>query len=383
MKKFISVLCATVILISCFCVPSFALTATEGQAALDEAYNAMFATVAGDVNKDGVFSALDARETLLASAGLESDIDKDAADMDGDGIITAIDARALLRISAQIDSQSLLYSATDKLNLFNALANNVKASGQKFKYSSMLKNVDMTYDNQSLINKFNNQMNSIPGVEEKIDLGAELVKEKGNVSYKCNTGLRAATNLNYPVDEKDFVSMLTLNDIASVEYKTNQSYTYAPKRSYGDRVEEYDKVEMTGLDSITVYFSSESIKVLPDDTTTLRHGKAFDVPQKETLTSGYDQINNMFTGLEDLIGTMSASFTQLKYHDSYITLYFDHDTKKICVAEYNLYYDFTVKLDMDLYFFPFINIDDALNITDKEYSQFVYCFQENYNSLGR
>ena len=383
MKKFISVLCATVILISCFCVPSLALTASEGQAALDEAYNAMFATVAGDVNKDGTFSALDARATLLASAGLEDDINSDAADLDGDGMITAIDARALLRISAQIDSQNLLYSAANKLNLFNALANNVKASGEKFKYSSIIKNVDMAYDNQSLIDKFNKQMNNIPGVDEEIDLGAELVKEKGNISYKCNTGLRAATNLNYPVDEKDFVSILTLSDISSVEYKTNQSYTYAPKRSYGDRVEEYDKVEMTGLDSITVYLGTETVKVLPDDTTTLIHGKAFDIPQKDTLTSGYDQINNMFSGLEDIIGTMSASFKQINYHDSYITLYFDHDTKKICVAEYNLYYDFTVTLDMDLYFFPFINIDDSLNITDKEYTQFVYCFQENYNSLGR
>ncbi len=383
MKKIISGLCAAVIMISCFCIPSYALTLDEGQAALDEAYNAMFATVAGDLNKDGAFNAADARTALLASAGLTDDVDTEAGDIDGDGVVTAIDARTLLRISAQLDSHSLLYSAKDKLDLFNAFANNIKASGQKFKYTSTMRNVDMAYDNQKLIDKFNKQMNSIPGVEEKIDLGAELVKEKGNVTYKRNTGLRVATNLNYPVTEKDFVSMLTLNDISAVEYKTNQNYTYAPKRSIGDRVEEDAKFEMTGLDAITVYFAAETVKNIPNDTTTLRHGKAFDVPQKSTLTSGYDQINNMFTGLEDIIGTMSASFVNLKYHDSYITIYFDNASKKICAMEYNLYYDFTVKLDMDLYFFPFINIDDALNITDKEFSQFSYCFQENYNSLGR
>ena len=383
MKKFISVLLVTVLMLSCYCMPSYALTSTEGQAALDAAYDAMFATVAGDVNNDGTFTALDARSALLASAGLTDDIDADAGDIDGDGVITAIDARTLLRISAQLDSHSLLYSAKDKLDLFNAFANNIKASGEKFKYTSTMRNVDMAYDNQKLIDKFNSQMNSIPGVEDEIDLGAELVKEKGNVTYKRNTGLRTATNLNYPVTEKDFVSILTLNDITGVEYKADQTYTYAPKRSIGDRVEEDTVIEMTGLDSITVYFAEETVRTIPDDTTTLRHGKAFDVPQKSTLTSGYDQINNMFTGLEDLIGTMSASFVNLKYHDSSITIYFDNASKKICAMEYNLYYDFTVKLAMDLYFFPFINIDDSLNITDKEFSQFSYCFQENYNSLGR
>ena len=383
MKKIISVFCAAVIMLSCFCMPAYALTANEGQAALDSAFNAMFATVAGDVNKDGSFNAADARAALLASAGLVDDVDMDAGDIDGDTVVTAIDARMLLRISAQLESHDLLYSAKDKLDLFNAFANNIKASGQKFKYTSTLKNVDMTYDNQKVIDKFNKQMNSIPGVEEKIDLGAELVKEKGNVRYNRNTGLRVATNLNYPVSEKDFVSILTLNDISAVDYKTNQSYTYAPKRTIGDTVQEDAKYEMTGLDALTVYFASEALTNVPADTTVLRHGKAFDVPQKSTLTSGYDQINNMFAGLEDIIGTMSASFVNLKYHDSSITIYFDKATKKICAMEYNLYYDFTVKLDMDLYFFPFINIDDALNITDKEFSQFVYCFQENYNSLGR
>lgn len=380
MKKFISAFCAAVMLVSCFCMPASALTADEGQAALDTAFDAMFASVAGDVNGDGTFSALDAREALLASAGLGNAINEGVADIDGDGAVTAIDARMLLRISAQLDSESLLYSATTKLNLFNAFANNIKASGERFKFASTITNVDMSYDNQGLVDKFNKQMNSVPGVEEKIDLGEELLKEKGAVRYSSNTGLRQATNANYPVDEKDFVSMLSLSDISSIEYRTNQTYTYVAMRSTG---QERERHELTGLDSLTVYLNKEDVSVLPDDTTTLRHGRIFDIPQKNTLVSGYDQINNMFTGLEDLIGTMSASFVKIGYHDSSVTIYFDRETKKVCATEYNLYYDFTVKLAMDLYFFPLINIDDSMNITDKEYTKCAYFFQENYNSLDR
>ena len=103
---FISVFCAAVIILSCFCMPAYALTANEGQAALDSAFNAMFATVAGDVNKDGSFNAADARAALLASAGLVDDVDMDAGDIDGDTVVTAIDARMLLRISAQLEPEA-------------------------------------------------------------------------------------------------------------------------------------------------------------------------------------------------------------------------------------------------------------------------------------
>ncbi len=383
MKKIFCMLMAAILLVSSMSVSAFALTASESNAELNDAYNAMFASVAGDVNNDGKFDALDARAALLASVGNAEEISESAADMDGDGVITTIDVRALLRISAKIDSHDLLYSAADKFNLFNAFANNLKATNQRFQYTSMLKNIDMSNNNPSLVDKFNRQMNRVPGMEEEIDLGKELEKEKGKATYKCSTRAYAATDLNFPVKGKDFVSMLSLNDITSITYAPNQSYTFAPKRSSGDRVTELteNNLSMTDLDVITVTFASESMKTIPDDTTTLRHGKIFDVPQKESLTSGYEEINSMFEGLEDVFGKMSAAFRNLNFHDSSVSIYFDRETKKVCVVEYNLYYDFTVNLAMDLSFpLMFIDIEGNMDITDKEYSQYVYCFPENYTA---
>ncbi len=382
MKKIFCMLMATILLVSSMSVSAFALTAAESNAELNDAYNAMFASVAGDVNNDGKFDALDARAALIASVDDSAEINSNAADMDGDGIITTIDVRALLRISAKIDSHDLLYSAADKFNLFNAFANNIKATNQRYQYASMLKNIDMSNDNPNLVAKFNKQMNGIPGIDEKIDLGAELAKDKGKSTFKCSTRSYAATDLNFPVKEEAFVSSLTLGDISSITYAPNKSIAFTPKRTSGDRVQDYpeNNLTMTGLDVLTVTLASESMKTIPADTTTLKHGKIFDVPQRDTLTSGYEEINSMFTGLEDIIGTMNASFKNLTFHDSSVSIYFNRTTKKVCAVEYNLYYDFTVNLAMKLEFFPFINIDDNMNIIDKEYSQFIYCFPENYTA---
>lgn len=389
MKKIFCVLMATIILVSSISVSAFALSVNESNAQLNDAYNAMFETVAGDVNKDGKFDALDAREALLASVGKAGDINTSAADMDGDGVVTSVDARTLLRFSAKLDPLDLLYSAADKFNLFNAFANHIKATNQRFQYTSMLQNIDISNNNPNLIAKFNKQMNSIPGMkdEDKIDLGAELTKEKGKITYKCSTRSYAATDLNFPVKNKDFVSKLSLNDVTSITYGTNKTYNYAPKRTADGRVQEQPdyNLTMTGLDVLTVTFAPEVLKTIPSDTTTLRHGKIFDVPQKDTLTSGYDEINKMFTGdLEELIGTMKASFKNLNFHDSSVSIYFNRATKKVCAVEYNLYYDFTVNLAMDLNFklglISIINIKDNMDIVDKELSRFAYVFPENYKA---
>ncbi len=58
----------------------------------------------GDVNNDGVITAVDARLILRNSAMLETFDEKQlkAAEVDGDGTITAIDARITLRVSASL-----------------------------------------------------------------------------------------------------------------------------------------------------------------------------------------------------------------------------------------------------------------------------------------
>ena len=75
---------------------------------------------------------------------------------------------------------------------------------------------------------------------------------------------------------------------------------------------------------------------------------------------------------------MNASFKNLNYHDSSVSIYFNRATGKICVIEYDLYYDFTVNLAMDLSVpLFFINIEGNMDITDKENSKYVYCFPDN------
>ena len=155
MKKVFCMLMATILLISSMSVSAFALTSAESNNQLNEAFNAMFGTVAGDVNKDGNFDALDARSALIASVGVDEDINDAVADMDGDGVITSLDVRALLRISAKLDSYDVFYTTEEKFNLFNAFANNIKATNLKFQYTGMDKNVDISHNNKALVDEFN------------------------------------------------------------------------------------------------------------------------------------------------------------------------------------------------------------------------------------
>lgn len=387
MKKVFCMLMATILLISSMSVSAFALTSAESNNQLNEAFNAMFDSVAGDVNKDGKFDALDARSALLASVGVDEDINDDIADMDGDGVITSLDVRALLRISAKLDSYDVFYTTEEKFNLFNAFANNIKATNLKFQYTGMDKNVDISHNNPELVKEFNDEMNGIPGMkeEDKIDLNAELTKDKGKTTYKCSTRAYSATDLNFPVKEKDFVSKLTINDISSITYKPDQSYTFAPKRTSGNRVQELteNNISMTGLDVITVKFAKESMTKLPDDLTTLRHGRIFnELPTNADLVKNYEDMNKEFAGLADTIGTMNASLKNINYHDSSVSIYFNRATGKICVIEYDLYYDFTINLAMDLnvtLLVPpvFIDIEGNVDFTDKENSKYVYCFPDN------
>ncbi len=85
------------VMIACLCFP--AATSEECVSkpiAADEAF------VCGDVDGDGVLTAVDARLILRTASGLVhmSDIPWKAADYDGDNMITAVDARMVLRVSA-------------------------------------------------------------------------------------------------------------------------------------------------------------------------------------------------------------------------------------------------------------------------------------------
>ncbi|MCR5689733.1 MAG: hypothetical protein K6G71_05720 [Clostridiales bacterium] len=73
----------------------------------------------GDVDADGMITAVDARLALLAAAKL-TELDKShstLADMDRDGIISAIDARRILRLAAKLDSEA----GTTSFDLFDIM----------------------------------------------------------------------------------------------------------------------------------------------------------------------------------------------------------------------------------------------------------------------
>lgn len=402
MKKIISVLLSAILLISSLSLCAVAyVEEDESKQLLDAAWEKVFGSVAGDANGDGVFSASDARSTLLYSAGLLSEgFSIEKADMDGDGRITALDARALLRLSARLDPIDKLYTnSEDKLELFNAMANDVKYSSYKFRRAAVGTTVAVTNDNQAAITEFNKQVNKfITDDADKMDLGAMLSESAGSQSYSCSTQLITAADTNYPVPDQDFVSMLSSADIKSVVYTTGETFNYTPKRTIGSTVNTYTPVvTLTGLDAITVYLKNEMVTTIPQDTTELSHGKCFDVPQQDELLDAYSDLDDYVAELanslsefgSDNVFDMSASFKYINYHDSYIKLYFDHNTKALIGADYNLTYDFCVNIYMNIYvglgstglveFLDFRNKN--IGITDTENLVTTYYFEKNAEPL--
>ena len=389
MKKIISVLCAAVLFVTSFSIAAYAVTAEDCAEKIEKEAEYLFYGEVGDVTGDGQFSAGDARAALLASAGLlgenNANYRLEKADADGDGKITAIDARMILRVSAKLDSADTITDG-HQLNLFNALANSIKATGTSVRYSTLMENKDLYCDNESVLKTLNDQMNALVGEEEKMDMIADITKEKGKkVGSRGNYS--EATDANFPLTGKDFVSDLSMSDIASIEYKSNQSYSYQHTR-YVENVPSTltsQSAELTGLDSLTVYFNSEKLAKLPDNVLSTKHGKIFDIPDSDSLMSGtgFDELNNAFAGLEALIGTMKISFGNINFHDAYVTIYFDRETMKVCAAEYNMYYDSAIKLDVDLHsLVPYLWVKGTTNIVDKEYSRLSYYFPDNYETIN-
>lgn len=399
MKKIIAVFLSVLIMASSFTMAASALTPEESQDVLDNAYNNMFEGVPGDVNGDGAFSVADARSALLSSAGLdEGTVNKTKADIDSDGSITAIDARTLLRVAASLEPQDLLYSAQMKLALFNALANHVKYSGEEFRKFTTEKTVSVSHDHQADIDDFNKQVNRIIAMmpdtteEDKMDLG-EILDSSGSDLKYTYTNPRNASKTNYPVANQDFSSILSLGDIVSITYQKNQSYEFAPKRSFGSQIREEDTLLMTGLDALTVTIRNEKLTDIPADSTTLSHGKCFDIPSKEDVMSGYEDINDQLGSMdmtsilgENAIFDVSANFGYINYHDSTITIYFKHDTKEVCAVVYDLNYDISVAMLMDIYvsltgsdLTAMLNFrNKTINITDSEKLCTVCYFPQNY-----
>ncbi len=358
MKKLLSVVLAIVMIASSFTIAAFAFDKETVDADL-ASKNADFNSYIDkrfDANGTGALDADDARAILLASAGLNNGSSLKNSDADGDGKITAIDARAVLRLSARLDSPDKYYSLQQKLDYFNAIVNTVKPSTYRY-YAAPVSSVDKVTlnDPQDLVGDFNEQINKWLRRfgEDEIDFGKELSATSTTYESFILNRNRFARDANFPVFDQEFVSALKIGNVSKIEYSENQTYKYAHYTTKG----EVDYTEsVKGLDKLTVYTKEDNLKVIPDDLSTLNNYGLFNVLSKEDadqLVNNSDfqqslqEIADM--GLEGSRMNVNPSLKNVKYYNSYATVYFFHDTGVPVAIDYNFHYDTTTGFDMDIY----------------------------------
>ena len=360
MKKIISVFCAVILIVASFAFPAGAISVSDANETLASA-NTAFKTIISerlDVNGSGKIEAADARLVLLASAGLleEGLVNQENADLDGDGRITAIDARLFLRIAASLEPVEKYVTLTDaeKLNYFTAIVNSIKPNRYKFYIYEVTKNPKITHNNPALINDINSQMNSISsimGVESE-DFGKELttpVKDVVSRGYSEKT----ASNSSIPVKGSQYASVATLDNVKKIEYKSNDTYTIDTKVSYSTVYYPYSDT-VTGLDSITVYLKDDNAVQLK------RTGNDFDSLNVATALAVLDDydINTMLNKNEAEVNSLNDTFANMgncefkftpktiRYHDSYVKVYFDPATGTPVAMDYSLRYNVVMNIDM-------------------------------------
>lgn len=355
MKRILSILLVVVFVISSFSVTAFAVSKNDANTRLateNEKFNNLVNTKF-DVNGSGKIDAADARTTLLYSAGLALDSSGSSKmDTDGDGVVTAIDARNILRISAKLDNINNYLSISDTLDYFDAIIDSIKPNRYKYTRTGTITTESVTYDDyQGVVAKLDKQLSSMSKYldEEPMRFSDELVATSGSVDYNGLSYQRTYTITDdYPVANNEG-SLLTVDNVSSVVYKQNQSFTYSQYKS--DSTPYYTTNTLTGLDSITVYIKPDSLKNFPDDLTTLNNGKIFNVLTEEDVMQDVEA-GNTVGGMEE-IGSMGTcefgvGFLSMKYHDSFVTVYINPKTGIPVAVDYNMKYDVSMYMDMKM-----------------------------------
>ena len=360
MKKIISVFCAVALIVSYFAFSAGALTKDDANTAL-AGQNSAFTQIIKerlDVNGSGKIEAADARLVLLASVGHveESLVPASNADIDGDGKVTAIDARIFLRLAAALEpvEKYLTVSDAEKLEYFNAVMNSIKPNAYKYYAYTVTKNPKITHNNQALINDINSQMNNLSSLlmgGETEDFGKELTTPVPDVVANA-TSYKTASRNTYPVRGSDLASLVTLDNVKKIEYKLNDIYKIDTK-VYSSGYYAYSDT-VTGLDSITVYLKDDAavpLKESGNETDSLHAAKLLDVLNDFDIAqmlnknkTEVESLNDTFAG----IGKCEFKFTpkSLRYHDSYVKVYFDHATGTPIGIEYSLTYNVVMNIDM-------------------------------------
>lgn len=355
MKKLISVFCAVILLASTFSLAAYAVITPEDANAAVSAKNKTFNEILDkkfDASGNGKLDAADARAILLCSAGLSNGANLSNADTDGDGVITAIDARYVLRLSAGLESADPYYSANEKLDYFNAIINSVKPNQYRY-YKMEISSVDAaTYkDPKGIIASMNKQLKRFEKyMDEPIDMGAELTKTEKSYSYfNLASTTNKISNSVYPVSGYEAASMLTADNVAKIEFKKNQTFNYVHYNTKGAQT--YTEA-IGGLDSITVYIKDDGkITNIPEDTTVFHSGKAFNVLQQQDIKSIINSSAFGDLGGIEEFGTfeVTPTFNHINYYNSFITIYFKHDSGTIVGSVHNLHYDISINLDFNIF----------------------------------
>ena len=356
MKKIISVICAAVMLFSAVSVSAFALTAedaaadiTTKQATFEDVFNRKI-------------QASDARDALLTSAGLKTENENNKLfDIDEDGKVTAIDARIFLRIAAQLDSLNNYFTDV-KLDYFNAIINSIKPNSYNYYRSRISTTEKMNInDSKGIFADMERQLDNVAELGELLgedmgvdfDIEAELRAAEG--AKEVTNNINRVTASSYPVIGSEFASLLTMDDITKIEYKTNQSYTFT---MYNEKMTSINYADtITGLDSLTIYLKSDSAVALSgnyeESFSSLIASKAMDILTKNEIDNISESLKfEQDAGMEEL-GEFSVGIIpkQIQYSNCYVTVYFYPETGIPVVTEHNLNYGINLTMDM------FIDLD--------------------------
>lgn len=394
MKRVIS-LFLTVIIVFSFSFNAFAaVSSTMANKNLANAKAVFDASLSiFDINGSGLIDAADARYTLRYSAGLEEQgADVSKMDADGDGMVTAIDARMILRLSAGLDDMNVYLTDTEKLQYFNAILNTAIPNNFTLYKNGIEYTKNITYtDPKGVISSLDSAFKKI---DSSMSFATELVAGKGENVYYQNTGngswgyaqARMMEILNAEGSDENQSSYLTLDDISSISYKTNQTYTFT---RYGISDGQIDKSnviyseKVTGLDSITVNIKSDN------NVKGAHASKAFIVYSEEDLKKEVEAVANEFNSMStdlSVMGDMEFKVTPavgpVKYYDTSITVYYYPDTGKIVAAYYTITTDYTMilNMDVDIYIWLYgVDVDVAgpVNVTNTTQSIKEYYFMRN------
>ncbi len=332
--------------------------------------------------KDGV-TVSDARKLLRYTAGLEqkpSDSEFDyRCDMDGDSRITAADARLVLRIASKIDNSDITY-----LNAFNTILNSVKPDNPKMRTSYRSVVQSKTYDNKEVSKRFKSEMKKLldsigpfltkeeKAEFESIDLDKELTSidhdsedDYINPDWRekyCNT-----CNVKFPLGvQSKIASAIDMSEVSKIEYKAEDTGKFVCQKRYKDKnTGDYGVYMQADVKcaSITVYLKDETIFNIPEDKTTLNHGKLFNLSNLDN--------NNEFSGMgSDFkdFGNITGKLDSIKYRGSYVKLYFNNDSASENYGK-PVYIDYNLKYNINVYSHFIMDIDFNKLITDQTNSK--------------